>query len=216
MGNKKNKHIIIVIILLVFASFGVYFNSDQAVTPKQVSLQSVLQNIPEYTFLEHNPLQENIISFLELDDYVNAGYQKDGHTIGLYVGYYFSLDKVSAAHSPLVCFPGGGWQVDTPKPFRVLSDRHEINYYQFVAHNGQQKLLVMYWYQAHEKTSPEVFKNKINTIVNQMTRKNQEHAFVRVTVPLVNLTQDEANHVGESFIKQFYPVFLDYINYQSK
>jgi len=216
MGNKKNKHIIIGIFLLALTCFGVYCKPGQAIAPKQVALKSILQSIPEYTFLKHEPLEENIISFLELDDYANVTYLKDGHTIGLYIGYYFSSDKVSASHSPLVCFPAGGWQVDTPKPTHFLSGMHEINYNQFVAQNGSQKLLVMYWYQAYEKTSFEVFKNKINTIVNLMTQKQQEHAFVRVTVPLADLTEDEARHVGEDFLKQFYPVFLNYINYQSK
>ncbi len=214
MGNKKIKHNFIVITLLALACFGVYFTPDRAVTPKSVSLPSFLQDIPEYTFLGHEPFEENITSQLYLDDYANVNYLKDGHTIGLYIGYYFSLDKVSAAHSPLVCFPGGGWQVDTPKSTRFLPGMHEINYNQFVAQSGQQKLLVMYWYQAYEKTNPEIFRNKINTIFNLVTQKKQEHAFVRVTVPLADLTKDEARQVGEDFLKQFYPVFLDYINYQ--
>lgn len=213
MGKKKTKHIIIAIIFLALACFGVYFKSDKRVPNKQVSLQSFLQNIPEYTFLDQNPLEENIISTLELDDYVNVSYRKDGHIIGLYIGYYFSQGKISAAHSPLACFPGNGWKVEGKKKSRLLVDSHEINYEHFIARNGQQKLLVMYWFQAHEKTSPDIFINKINAIINLLTGKKQEHAFVRVTIPLTDLPQDEAKHIGENFIEQFYPVFLDYINY---
>jgi EpsI family protein len=212
MGKKKTKHIIIVIIFLALACFGVYFKSDKKIVAKQVSLQSFLQNIPEYTFLDQNPLEENIISTLELDDYANTSYRKGDHIIGLYIGYYFSQAKVSAAHSPLVCFPGNGWQVADKKKSHFLVGPHEINYEQFIARNGPQKLLVMYWFQAHEKTSSDIFLNKINAITNQLTGKKQEHAFVRVTVPLTNLTRDDARHIGENFIKQFYPVFLDYIN----
>ncbi len=214
MGNKKNKHIIIVITLLGLACFGVYFTSDRDVSTKSVSLPSFLQDIPEYTFKGHQPFEENITSQLYLDDYANVNYLKDGHIIGLYIGYYFSLDKVSAAHSPLICFPGSGWQIDTPKPTRFLTGMHEINYNQFVAQNEQQKILVMFWYQAYETTNHEIFKTKLNSIFNLLTQKKQEHAFVRVTVPLADLTQDEARQVGENFIKQFYPVFLDYIHYQ--
>lgn len=197
---------------MALACFGVYFKSDKKIVAKQVSLQSFLQNIPEYTFLDQNPLEENIISTLELDDYANTSYRKTGHIIGLYIGYYFSQGKVSAAHSPLVCFPGNGWKVAGKEQSRFLVGSHEINYEQFIARNGPQELLVMYWFQAHEKTSPDIFINKINAIGNLLTGKKQEHAFVRVTVPLTNLTRDDARHIGENFIKQFYPVFLDYIN----
>ena len=212
MGKKKIRHIIVVITLLALACFGVYFKSDKSVAAKQVSRQSVLQNIQGYTFLGQEPIEENIISVLELDDYTNATYRKDGHTIGLYIGYYFLQEKVSAPHSPLVCLPGSGWQLGIQKKSHLLVDSHDINYEQFIARKGSQKSLVMYWFQAHEKTSPGVFKNKINATINLLTGKKEEHAFVRVTIPLAGMTQDEARDIGEDFTKQFYPVFLDYIN----
>lgn len=216
MGNKKNKHIIIVIALLSLASFGVYYSPGKAVTSKTISLQLFLQNIPDYTFLKHEPLEKNITSMLDLDDYGNINYRKDGHLIGLYIGYYYSIRKIAAVHDPLVCFPGGGWQVDAPKPTRFLYGEHKINYNQFVARNERHRLLVMYWYQAHELTTTNVYKNRFNAIRNMINTKNQEHALVRLTVPLADLTQKEAIQVGEDFIEQFYPVFLDYINNQPK
>jgi EpsI family protein len=72
--------------------------------------------------------------------------------------------------------------------------------------------LVMYWYQAHEKTVPEAYKNKLNALLNKLTGKKQEHAFIRISVPIGKSGPEEAGNVGKNFIAAFYPVFLTYVN----
>ncbi len=211
MGNKKNKQLLIFIILLSVACFFVYRGVDREEVNKSVGLSKYLSQVKGYSFLATDRLDDNIVSVLELDDYANNRYSINGQSVALYIGYYFSLDKVSAAHDPLVCFPGQGWKVDVPTEDVLQLETGVVKYREFVARQGGQQVLIMYWFQAGRQTSPSVYKNKINSAVNLVTTQMQEHAFVRVSVPLVNVDQEEAKVIGLEFIKGFYPVFLDYI-----
>ena len=214
MGNNKQARLIVLVLLLAVAAFLVHGGRETPVTTqKSRDLQTVFGPIPGYSLAYQSPLTEEVYRFLDLDDYTSVGYAQEGAVapVGLYIGYYFSLDKVSAAHSPLVCFPGQGWTLDQPKKRRLDIGGHAINLAEVVARVDNRQELILYWYQAGETTAPEVYRNKFNAVLNKMNSKSQEHAFVRVSVPFTGDTADQARAAGEKFIATFYPVFLAYI-----
>ena len=214
MGSKKQTRLIVLGLLLAATALLVHMGQGSAVTiTKSRNLQTVFGPVPGYTIAYQSPLAEDIYRFLDLDDYTSVGYSQEGADapVGLYIGYYFSIDKVSAAHSPLVCFPGQGWTLDQPKKRRLYIGGHVINLEEMVVRLENRQELILYWYQAGETTAPEVYRNKFNAVLNKMNGKSQEHAFVRVSVPFTGDTADQARAAGEQFIASFYPVFLAYI-----
>ena len=214
MGSKKQTRLIVLGLLLAATALLVHMGQDSAVTiTKSRNLQTVFGPVPGYTIAYQSPLAEDIYRFLDLDDYTSVGSAQEGAVapVGLYIGYYFSLDKVSAAHSPLVCFPGQGWTLDQPQKRRLDIGGHAINLAEVVARVDNRQELILYWYQAGETTAPEVYRNKFNAVLNKMNGKSQEHAFVRVSVPFAGDTADQARAAGEEFIAAFYPGFLAYI-----
>lgn len=215
MGSKKERQAIILIVLLAITGLLVYRTSDSIGVTKSRDLKTVFGPVAGYGITYQSPLDEQVYRFLDLDDYTSIGYEKDRAPVGLYIGYYFTPDKVSAAHSPLVCFPGQGWAIDQPVMRRLEVEGHTIHYAEMVARLEDKKELIMYWYQAGESTAPEVYKNKMNAMINKLTGKSQEHAFVRVSVPLTHTTLEQARATGQSFIEAFYPTFLSYINDKS-
>lgn len=212
MGSKREKQAIILIVLLAITVFLVYRTPDSIVATKSRDLKAMFGPVAGYGITYQSPLEEQVYRFLDLDDYISIGYEKGGVPVGLYIGYYFTPDKVSAAHSPLVCFPGQGWAIDQPVIHRLEVKGHIIHYAEMVARLQERQELIMYWYQAGESTAPEVYKNKINAMINKFTGKNQEHAFVRVSVPFSHANVEQARITGKEFIEAFYPVFLSYIN----
>lgn len=215
MGNKKDLKIVVLIVLLVATALFVHRGGDSVVTMKNRKLQEVFGPIPGYRITSRSPLTEDIIRFLDLDDYTSISYEKDNVPVGLYIGYYFSLDKVSAAHSPLVCFPGQGWAVDQPVARRLYTGGYEVHYAEMVARLENRQELILYWYQAGTSTAPEIYKNKLNAVINKLGGKGQEHAFVRVSVPIADSGVERARETGKEFIAAFYPTFLAYIAEQN-
>ena len=212
MGKKVQKKNIFLIVLLLLTSCFVYWRTEPVKAAKPIGLQTLLGPVPGYQITGTLALDPTTVSYLELDDYTQGGYKKDGSAINLYIGYYFTSDKVSAAHSPLVCFPGQGWTLTDPDTRQLQVGRHLINYAEMTATLEHHKELVLFWYQAHDKTETEIYRNKFHTLLNQITAGRQEHAFVRVSVPVGEAGLEEARLAGRAFISAFYPIFLSYVD----
>jgi EpsI family protein len=212
VGNKKNRQLVILIALFAVTSLFVYRTPTTASVSKALDLGTVFGPVSGYELVHSSSLESDVAEFLELDDYVLATYHKNGLPITLYIGYYYTLDKVSAAHSPLVCFPGQGWTIDTPVRRQLTVGELVIDYEEMIAGLEGRQELILYWYQAHDDTSPAVYRNKINALINKITGRPQEHAFVRVSVPIGNAALDQIRQAGREFMVAFYPSFLAYIN----
>lgn len=212
MRSLKHTPLITLCILLTITCLLVYRPTDSSNTGKAIDLKTVFGPVAGYRMINRQLLEDSIVSFLELDDYTSVTYEREGEPVSLYIGYYFSLDKVSAAHSPLVCFPGQGWSIDIPEKKRLQIDGKVVNYSEMVAGLGDRRELILYWYQAYDDTAREVYRNKINAVLNKLVGGSQEHAFVRVSVPFSHTTREHARETGLAFIRQFYPVFSTYIS----
>jgi len=156
-------------------------------------------------------IDSRIVDVLNLDDYVN-NYFTNGHGfVSLYIGYYLTSKKVAAAHSPLVCFPGQGWTLSDfeEKPIKVGD--HTVNLMRIIASAPERNELLIYWFQAYDKTSSGTFLQKINTLISKFVNGREDNAFVRVTVPMKNMDVEQAYSLGVDFIEAFYPKFLEYV-----
>lgn len=211
MGKTRKRHLILLIVLFLLTGVSVQLQTERAVERKSVRLQKQLEKVPGYRHSETFYLDQGIVSVLDLDDHISAEYEKDGRRVALYVGYYLSSNKVSAAHSPLACIPAQGWTLTAPAGQLLQVGNNRVKYNSTVATRDQRRELVLYWYQAHDKTETETYKNKINTLFNLIRSEKQDHAFVRVTIPIGESGLEEARVAGREFISAFYPVFLSYV-----
>jgi hypothetical protein len=83
---------------------------DQVPESKR-SLAQALSRKGQWSKVSRSSLSPDIVEALHLDDYIFQRYAFGQQEVDLYVGYYYSSDKVEVAHDPLVCFPVQGWQV---------------------------------------------------------------------------------------------------------
>ena len=157
------------------------------------------------------PLEGKIIQELKLDDYVNNDFHGNGNRLFLYIGYYLTSKKVGAAHSPLVCFPGQGWLLSNLEERTVKTPEGEIHLVKTLAANTKRRLLVLYWFQSFEKTSPGTFYQKVYTLLAKYFHQREDNAFVRIMIPIDNIPEEDGYRIGVGFIKAFYPLFIKHI-----
>lgn len=212
MGSTKDKQLIVLIVLMLVTCVLVYGARTSEKPGKKVDISKYLENIEGYTTERDNALSAEVFTALDLDDYMSSAYSGAGSKVSLYIGYYYSLAKVSAAHSPTVCFPGQGWTINQPTVKSLVIGDKTIHYAEMVASILDSKSLVLYWYQAYHRTSPYVYRNKINTLINKFSGKKEDHAFVRVSVPFSGTTRENAERKGVEFIKAFYPKFIKFMD----
>jgi EpsI family protein len=211
LGHISRSKIIGVVVCFIIAAIFVYWQPDSKIAKKERSLVQNLADIEGWKNSGLIQIDNRIVNVLNLDDYVNNYFTNGDAIVSLYIGYYLTSKKVAAAHSPLVCFPGQGWDLSDFEKKSVKVGSHTINLMRIIASTPQRKELLIYWFQAHEKTSSGTFFQKINTLLSKFIDGREDNAFVRVTVPMKNMDADQTYKIGVDFIKAFYPRFLEHV-----
>jgi EpsI family protein len=207
----KTKQAFILIICFLLTSLVIYVEPKANTAQKVSPLAEAIVEVTDWHNKGYVPLEEPIVQALMLDDHLNHNFGRNDQHLMLYVGYYLKSKNVGAAHSPLVCFPGQGWLLSDFRGKTISTGAGEIKLMTIVASTPERKMLLMYWFQAFDRTSPGTFLQKINLIRSKYIHRREDNAFVRVTVPLDTLSVDKAHAVGEEFIRSFYPIFLEHV-----
>ena len=218
MGAKIERRLLALIAIFVCTGILVYSQSRTEPIGKKPPLKQFLGEIPGYTTIRANKLEDNAFDMLKLDDYLFTSYAgKDGQ-VTLYVGYYYSASKAYAAHSPLVCYPSQGWQISKePTIHKLKIGDHTITYEEIVTSFGEERDLVLYWLQARERANTQVYRNKIDMGYNKLFHNDPHHGFIRVSVPFAgSASYEETKKKAIDFIKIFYPFLLNYTTYPSQ
>jgi EpsI family protein len=131
-------------------------------------------------------LDSQTLTVLRASDYVMRNYRTvDGQVANFYVGYYATQRDGATYHSPLNCLPGAGWTMSDPGQVTITSPNGRT----FVANryliqNGDQKSVMVYWYQGRGRTVSSEYWSKVYTVWDSIRLRRSDGAMVRVTVPV--------------------------------
>ena len=192
-----------------------YWKPESQVNNRTTTLVQGLAQIGNWQKAAAFPLDPIIIEELKLDDYVFQTYSRNrSEGVNLYVGYYYSSVKVGAAHDPMVCFPGQGWHVSESERQRLEfqdNQPYQLNYSSLVAEKEGKKELVFYWYQAGSESAAGPFMQKLMLLRSKFLGNSENNAFVRVSTSLNDGNMGEGQKRLFSFVQDFYPVFVKYV-----
>lgn len=219
-NTVKFRIILIIVVLAITAGISQMILYRQSVGLKnqieRPRLQQYFTNLPYWRGQNIIPLTDDIIQALRLDDYIYRSFGSSGLPISLYIGFYNTAGKVGASHDPLVCFQGQGWKiVDREKGFHKITGavNQQINYATLIAQRDTQHELIIYWFQTHDKTANNTFKQKYDMAVQRFKGGGVENAFVRISAPLKEeTTKESVMKQMFDFIDIFYPKFLSYLS----
>jgi EpsI family protein len=122
---------------------------------------------------------------LKADDYVARNFDSNGHNASLYVGYYTTQRNGSTYHSPLNCLPGSGWVMSDGGRITITpTNGQSFEANRYLIQNGDQRALMIYWYQGRGKALASEYWAKIETVLDSVRRRRSDGALVRVMVPL--------------------------------
>jgi len=122
---------------------------------------------------------------LRADDYLLRSFvSPEGRTASFYVGYYETQRNGNTYHSPLNCLPGAGWTMTDAGRITITpagGTPFEANRY--VVQNGNDREVMIYWYQGRGRAIASEYWGKIYTVVDSLRRRRSDGAMVRVMVP---------------------------------
>jgi EpsI family protein len=126
------------------------------------------------------------LAVLRASDYLLRDYRGvDGRVVNFYVGYYASQRDGATYHSPLNCLPGSGWVMSDPGKITITpKGRPAFVANRYVIQNGDQKDLLVYWYQGRGRAVASEYWGKIFTVVDSVRRRRSDGAMVRIITPV--------------------------------
>lgn len=213
-----NFKIRLLIICFLLTSLIIYWrNPESKPDKKREPLTKALTDINGWTMNGSTQFEKNVVDSLKLDDYVNQSFTKkinEKDTLNLYIGYYYTGGKIGAAHDPLVCFPGQGWIVKGRDKGILKLDKKQdfsVSYSTMIVEKGQEKQLILYWFQSYDKSNPDTFSQKISSLWAKISNKGEDNAFVRISISIGDEPIEKYKGITLDFVKDFYPIFLNYI-----
>ena len=131
-------------------------------------------------------LDDETLKVLKASDYLLRDFRKpQGPVANLYVGYYATQRTGATYHSPLNCLPGSGWQLREPGKATIgLPDGSSFVANKYVIENGENKSLMIYWYQGRGRNVASEYWGKVYTVFDSVRLRRSNGAMVRVTVPV--------------------------------
>ena len=146
---------------------------------------------------------------LGLEDYILSDYSKpDTGVVNFYVAYYASQRSGSSPHSPIVCIPGGGWQITKFERtnFRDEGLNTAFPYNRVVIERDGIKQLVYYWFVQRGRKVANEYWSKWYLFTDAIIKNRTDGALVRLSTPVNRLeTEHDADRRLQSFIRDLEP-----------
>ncbi len=211
----RNKYVAVLTLVLLAQTALFYAASRGEKTPAGPPLDLCPAQIAGWHELQNYPVEQEIRDQLKADDLLNRLYgDAESHAAaGLFVAYFKTQRTGQSPHSPKNCLPGSGWEpeatgfVDVP----VAGQPAPIRINRYVVSHGDEKSVVLYWYQSPRHVIASEFSAKFWLVMDSIRYRRSDTALVRVTIPVAHGDQDGATRVGVAFVQTVFPVLKGYL-----
>ena len=201
------------ILVALIAGAGVYASgaSRQEVEVPRTPLSQLPMTIADWQGRDAAPFDDDIVTALGVDDYINRHYIRQGHpSVAIYAGYYASQRQGDTIHSPQNCLPGAGWHPVSFERVTIDAGGTRIPVNRYLIQKGIEQQAVFYWYQGRGRVVANEYANKFWLMFDAATLGRTNGSLVRMITPVVG---DPASAFGElaAFTAVVYPGLPKYL-----
>jgi EpsI family protein len=185
----------------------VYGFTRQEVVPQNKPLTTTPQEFGQWKMYQEGVVEQEVQDVLKADELLTRTYMSSGQNVAahLFVAYFRSQRTGQTPHSPKNCLPGSGWVPSVSDVITTdIPGRGPIEMNRYVVARGDQKSLVLYWYQSRDRVVASEYKAKVYVIADALRYNRTDTALIRVTVPIVENNVDGAQNAALDFVRSFY------------
>src|SRR5437762_11382612 len=168
---SENKYIRILSIALVAQALLFYGSSRRENVPDVRPLADFSRQLGDWFLTKEGHVDEETQAVLQADDTLTRVYSSLKDPLiqaSLFVAFFKTQRTGKAPHSPKNCLPGAGWEASRVDFLTVnvpgMSEPIEVN--QYVIAKGDNKSLVLYWYQSQNRVVASEYKAKMWTVAD--------------------------------------------------
>lgn len=158
------------------------------------------------------PIEMPTLAALNASDHLSVNYLRGDDVINMWSAYYESQFSGNAAHSPLVCIPGGGWVVQDGGVAEIpVSNGASISASRLIIAQGTDKQLVYFWFVEGGRHETGEYAAKFRLFANAVLHNRRDGALVRFVTPVVGGDLARADATLKSFIAEAAPLLPAYV-----
>ena len=199
-------------LVLILQGGLLYSSIREEVIPESRPLASMPRNLGAWQFAGEGVVDKESMAVLQADDTLVRSFVKDGAGVELFVAGFRSQRTGKSPHSPKNCLPGTGWTPLDDREISVDVNRGQpISVNRYIVAHGDNRSLVLYWYQSRNRAVAGEFKAKFWVMADALRYNRTDTALVRVIVPIRDRDVATADRQATDFVKSMYSTLLDYL-----
>lgn len=155
------------------------------------------------------PIEPEVQDILKADDTLNRVYVSASQRVeaNLFIAFFKTQRTGQSPHSPKNCLPGSGWEptktglVSIPVPGLappIVANRYVVSH-------GDQKAVVIYWYQSHQRIIASEYAAKFWLVADSIRYHRSDTALVKLVLPVPNNDADAATAIGVEMARAVFP-----------
>jgi EpsI family protein len=215
LGSSRYKYLGVLTLVLVIQATLFYAASRGEKVPEGKQLTLFPAQVQNWRMVQDNPIEQEVLDQLKADDTLNRMYVNGQSRIALnlFVAYFKTQRTGQSPHSPKNCLPGSGWEqvatgfVEIP----VEGEPQPIRINRYVVSHGEDKSVVLYWYQSPRRVIASEFSAKLWLVMDSIRYRRSDTALVRVSIPVWQNDEQGAMRMGVTFVESVFPVLKHYL-----
>jgi EpsI family protein len=192
------------VIGLMLVVTGLITSPRAEVKAERTPLATLPFHIEHWKGRDAPPFEDDVVSQLGVDDYLNRVYVAPGTMAGLYVGYYTSQRQGDTIHSPQNCLPGAGWYPVASNIVTIPNGSAAVAVNHYVIQKGVDRQVVLYWYQGRGRVVANEYANKALLMWDAARLRRTNAGLVRIITP-VNQSVSDATAAASQFASVLLP-----------
>lgn len=175
------------LILLLGAALFLHARNRGEVFPPRLSLAQFPEQLGHWTGTDIE-ITKDIRDILGPGDFLLRVYRNQQEHLpnnDLFIAYFPSQRAGDTIHSPKNCLPGAGWTpIDAARVPLTVPGRAPFEVNRYVIAKGDDRLLVLYWYWAHDRAVASEYWARIYLVTDSIRMNRSDGALVRLTTPM--------------------------------
>jgi EpsI family protein len=206
MRNLLKPSLLVASALLIMQAVLLHSSEREEYLPEIKPMSGFPLDLGDWHFLREAVVEPEIRDFLHADDLLSRVYADSSAQQGaeLFVAAFKTLSNGAAPHSPKNCLPASGFTPLLADEITLDAGGRPITVNRYVVARGEERSLVLYWYQSRDRAVASEYRAKFFSIADAIRLNRTDTALVRVVVPIRDDNRDQATKMAADFVRAFF------------
>jgi exosortase D (VPLPA-CTERM-specific) len=185
-AGSGNASFVVVVLLLASAALLLHARSRTEVIAPRVQLSDFPRTLDSWSGTDVS-IDKETLDILGPGDFLLREYEnadKAQPPIDLFIAYFPSQRAGDTIHSPKHCLPGAGWRPIEASQISLSLAGRSFPVNRYVIARGEDRQLVLYWYQAHDRAVASEYWAKFYLIADSIRMNRSDGSLIRFSTPL--------------------------------